>query len=496
MKTFFRYSIKLVAVPLLCLLASCDELLDVTPADSILLADAYATADAVEGQLLGAYANLQAVGLYGTNTIMGPDLFISTGTSAASGRYLDWRGTFASYSEMNRQDMVPNNADALNCWREGYRIINRANLVLANLGVVTDAAQSTRIAAEARFLRGIAHFELVKLYGRPYNGPTSNPATDLGIIVTTTAPPLGTDAIFSAPPRPRGTVEEAYDQAIADLIFARDNLENTNAAGGLEQAFRANSLTASAFLARIYLQQGLYNLAGAEAERVIESGLFELLPDPIDPFLNPNSLEAIFELQQNTVSNAGTNNGGLATFHTSTGRGGRGDSRVGTRFAAAAAYDSTTDKRVAESSGGFFYRSGSGTLTNSNIYCAKWGNPTANYNIIRLAEMYLVRAECTFRGFTGASATALADVNAIRDRSNAPDLTTLTLTDILLERARELCFEGQEFCTMNRVGGDYYLRGLTTANNTIDGIAVGARQMLFPIPQRELDLNSALVQNQ
>lgn len=479
-------------------MVGCDEMLDVTPPDSLLLDEAFSTPDLVEGQLFGIYANLQQTGSFGTNAKFAPDLYVSSGSVpgggittndsiAIAGYYLVWNGTFNSYSEMNGQNMTPDNADAQNNWEDNYGIINRANLILANLSAVTDAAQATRISAEARFLRAVAHFELVRAYGHPYLAPGANPNSDLGIIVATSPPPTGTSGIFSAPPRPRNVVADVYAQVIADLIFARDNLDEYNDAGGLEQAFRANSLTASAMLARVYLLQGDYDAAGEEAQNVIESGVFTLLDDPIDAFLTPNSAEAIWEVQNNATDNSGANNSGLATFYNSAGNGGRGDARVSWFFPSAAGYESG-DKRLSTTTGGFFYVSGPST------YCQKWNNPQSNYNIIRLAEMYLIRAECTLRGWGGSTATADEDINEIRTRANATPITGATINDVLLERLRELCFEGEEFYTMKRVGGDSYLRPGAPAN-TIDGVPIIDRRLLFAIPFRELELNPGLVQN-
>ena len=103
--------------------------------------------------------------------------------------------------------------------------------------------------------------------------------------------------------------------------------------------------------------------------------------------------------------------------------------------------------------------------------------------VIRLAEMYLTRAEANFRQGTTVGATPLADVNLIRRRAGLPDLTTVDLAAILKERASELAFEGNNLFESQRL------------KKSIATTAWNSPTLIMPIPQREMDVNKKLVQN-
>jgi hypothetical protein len=103
--------------------------------------------------------------------------------------------------------------------------------------------------------------------------------------------------------------------------------------------------------------------------------------------------------------------------------------------------------------------------------------------VIRLAEMYLTRAEANFRQGTTVGATPLADVNLIRKRAGLADLTSVTLDAILRERASELAFEGNNLFEAQRL------------KINLGTLAWNSQTLTMPIPQREMDVNKNLVQN-
>jgi hypothetical protein len=104
--------------------------------------------------------------------------------------------------------------------------------------------------------------------------------------------------------------------------------------------------------------------------------------------------------------------------------------------------------------------------------------------VIRLAEMFLTRAECNFRLNTTVGATPLADVNRIRNRSGLASLTDVTLAAITRERYLELAFEGHNLPEKRRL-----------RQNFSSTVAWNDPRSVMPIPQREMDVNKNLVQN-
>jgi hypothetical protein len=116
----------------------------------------------------------------------------------------------------------------------------------------------------------------------------------------------------------------------------------------------------------------------------------------------------------------------------------------------------------------------------------KWKFQYRNLPIIRLAEMYLARAECNFRLGTAIGATPFQDIQTIRSRVG---LTTtqayITLDNILRERELELAHEGQAIQDAKRL------------KKTVDGLEYDANKLVLPIPQREINAaNGALAQNE
>jgi hypothetical protein len=128
--------------------------------------------------------------------------------------------------------------------------------------------------------------------------------------------------------------------------------------------------------------------------------------------------------------------------------------------------------------GAFFTGSG------ATRYTLKHLDRFGDVPVIRLAEMYLTRAEANFRQNTSVGATPLADVNLIRKRAGLADLTAVTLDAILKERAAELAFEGNNLFEAQRLKKSI----ATTAWNSV--------KLIMPIPQREMDVNKNLVQNE
>ena len=435
---------------------SCDDKLDILPEQEVDAATALNDAQAVESAIIGAYAKLDNAALYGTNFLLVPDLQASEG-------YVQWLGTFQGYREISQKSLDDINTETVRTWNNAYSTINLINNVLEALPVVTDPDLKNQLEGEALLIRGMLYFELVRFYGLPYEANGAN--TQLGVpLVLQSAKTLEQASIQQA----RNTVAEVYQQVITDLTRAESVLPEDN-------GVRGDMYTASGFLARVYLQQGDYANALAKADEVISSGYYQLASNVTTPFETRNSFESIFEIQQNDQRNAGTSNDGLTTFYASLGGVGRGDVQIEEDFAAL--YD-TTDARYTD-----LLYIGTG-LRPGRLRTGKYTDFAANIPIIRLAEMYLTRAECNFRLGSEVGATPTEDINLIRARANAEEYNSVSLNNILLERRLELAFEGFRIHDIKRLKqntGDY---------------AYNAPELVLPIPRRELDANPNLVQNE
>ena len=354
-------------------LAACDKKLEINPFETIDAETALASAQDVESAIIGAYAHLGNAAMYGTNFNLLAELQASEG-------YVTWRGTFAGYREVANKTSTNINSEAERTWIRSYRAINTVNNVLEALPVVTEAADKSRLEGEARFVRGITLFELVRYYALPWGATADNshPGVPIVLTATKTAEQAGTKVA-------RSPVAQVYAQVIDDLTKAIALLPADNAT-------RADKYAAQAFLARVYLQQSNYALALANANAIIASGVYRLNPSVISAFRNRNTQESIFEIQQNDQNNAGNSNDGLTTFYASLPVNGvsvgRGDVQVNNTFRDL--YDANDARRrellyIGVKGGGI------------RLYSGKWVDFGANIPIVRLAEMHLIRAECNFR---------------------------------------------------------------------------------------------------
>ena len=123
-------------------------------------------------------------------------------------------------------------------------------------------------------------------------------------------------------------------------------------------------------------------------------------------------------------------------------------------------------------------------LSGGNYYSLKHLDRFGDVPVVRLSEMYLTRAEANQRNTTVVGASPLSDVNAIRTRAGLPALTAVTLADILKERKLELAFEGQ------------FLPDAKRTQTAVGTLAWNSPKLIMPIPQREMDVNKQLVQNE
>jgi len=433
----------------------CNDRLNVQPVTQIDAADALNTSNDVQAALVGCYEGLQSIYLYGGYLQFMSDLLADNGDEA-------FVGTFTDPAQAQRKTLLVNNATVANIWLSAYTAINRTNNVLANTSKLSTATLRASVEGEALFIRSLTYFDLVRLYAKAWNDgtPSANPGVPL--VLTPTS------SITSANNVARNTVAEVYAQIISDLTKAEAELPATN-------GFFATRYSAAALLARIYLQQGNYPAAAAAANRVIASGRYQLNTNYADNFLsnsdlNGNSPEDIFAIQ--ISSQSGTNQ--LNTFYS---QNSRADVEAQQQFVDA--FEAGDDRKL-------LYQD---PAVNGGYYTNKYDVLYGNIKLIRLDEMYLIRAEANFRANTSVGASPLADINLIRDRAQLAPLSTLTLAAIMKERRLELAFEGFALGDLKR-----YMQS-TVDPLTGTSIPWNSTRLIFPIPLREINANPNLVQN-
>jgi starch-binding outer membrane protein, SusD/RagB family len=429
--------------------AACDGKLDVSPTQSIDETNAIKTAQDVQITLIGAYDGLSSV--YGgdfqvINDLMGDD------------REVVFGGTSSTIDEIWRKAISKTNNQITTTWLSSYNAINRANNVLASLDKLAAEARP-KAEGEARFVRGLLYWGLVKSFGKAWGDGDNN--ANLGVPISLSPTKIITDADYKA----RSTVAQVYSQVIEDLTMAEKLLPAQTATSNIGLATRD---AATAMLSRIYMVQGDYAKARDAASKVIASPFHGLAASFSEIFNDKEAGQAQEALFRVVVTDQDGSNT-LNTFYASSLNQGRGDIRVQQKHLTL--YD-TTDARSM-----FFNQAGGNTFTSKHI------DQYGDIVVIRLAEMFLNRAEANQRLSTVIGATPLEDINKIRTRAGLNPLTTLTLDAILKERKLELAFEGNQLDDLKRT------------KRNVGTLPFSDNKLVLPIPQREIDVNKKMVQN-
>ena len=435
-------------------MTSCNSQLDVKPVNSVATGQALSTASDLNALLVGAYDGLSSINLYGGSLIRDGELLATVPSTGD----VNWTGTYTAPQQIYTKNILVSNSQADVTWTDAYRTINICNTVLANLNLAATADRA-RIEGEAKFIRGSLYFELVRFYAKDWSD--GDPNTNPGVPLVTT-PTANLDASSNVA---RSTVVATYARVLADLTDAEAKLPATN-------SFFATKGAAGAQLSRVYLQKADYPNAANAANRVITSKTYQLVDidlvfDKRESQNGINTNETIFAVQ--ITDQDGIND--LNTFYGSSSEGGRGDIDINESFIA---QFGSTDRRA-----GLFYDD------DGLFRTVKFINQYGNIQVLRLAEMYLTRAEANFRAGTTVGDIPLNDINVIRNRAGTTPLTAaqLTLATILRERRLELAFEGT------------YIHDIRRTKGSVGTLPYNSSKLLFPIPLREVTTNPALVQN-
>lgn len=181
-------------------------------------------------------------------------------------------------------------------WTETYRLINVANNIIA---AVKDIPQNTneeklgalRVNGEAHFLRAAYYFWLVNLYGKPYEPSTA--VTDPGV-------PVKIEEKVNDIKYDRNTVQEVYEQILADLKIAEECLSQTT----FQRIYQADINAVNLLYSRVYLYMQNWKLAADYADKVLKINdyLIDLNSrEPYDGFLSKNSKEVLFSMGGNDI---------------------------------------------------------------------------------------------------------------------------------------------------------------------------------------------------
>lgn len=421
-----------------------------------------------EAALNGLYSQLQSTDYYGSNLQIISDVTSDISQSV---------GTWDFYREMDTYVTSAGNLENRNLWSQLYSTVNHANNIIADVPKLDDVSQDVKdqILGEAYLIRGLAFFDLTRTFGG-----VPGVAGTMGVPLPTEPSRQIDESSFPE----RTSIEASYAQAQSDLEAAETRL------AGFDSPNRASEAAAKALLSRYYLYIQDFDLAEQYATEVLDNYSFELVENFADIFLDENTSEAIFELAYNT-----TDGNDIRFWYFPSSGGGRGDIALHDAYAEmvmARSDDERGDLIAFDDNVGVYY---------PTKYQKSGGDD--NIQVIRLAEVYLNRAEARARQQTPDLGGALSDLNEIRNRAGLQDTTGTgvdeqeeVLEAIELERGIEFIEEGHRWYDLVRT--DRATTVLVNIDRT-NGEPVSLNdpgRTVFPIPSRDIDANENLTQNE
>ena len=487
-------------------LSSCvNDWLDVAPSDGTDADAALTSSSDLAAARTGMYAALKGnsnlVDYYGMQFFVYGDVhagddyqYNNIGGSNRASFYYDMN--YQTASEFTSSTSSSNVA-----WKSPYIVIGRANRIIAAAegGALSDAAEAKatidQYAAEAKVLRALAHFDLVRIYGKPY---TEDQGASLGV-------PLVTGVLESNAKPARSTVAEVYTQVVKDLTEAI----SSNALATETEPGYVSVWGAKAILSRVYLNMGDYANALSVAEDIIKNSGAALWTR--DQYFKawdastPNESEFLFRLN---VAGSTDNNdlNGIGNLQQ---REGYKEMVATKKFVDMLTSDpkdvrndmflpATAAKEVA-------------TYGTNKVFLNKLRGQGGNLRnvtivpIIRLSEVYLTAAECAFRNKDKTKAVEyLNDLvkNRTTTEASLATVDNITLERILIERRKELIGEGQRYFdalrnneTITRYTSEADKGWHKTLSKEAQSFDRDYFKAIAAIPQAEINANPNIKQN-
>ena len=404
------------------------------------------------------------------------------------------------YYDMNYQTASEFNTSTVS-WQSPYVVIGRANRIIAAAegGKLSDAVEAKakieQYAAESKVLRALAHFDLVRIYGKPY---TEDQGASLGV-------PLVTEVLESNAKPARSTVAEVYTQVVKDLTEAI----SSNALATETEPGYVSVWGAKAILSRVYLNMGDYANALSVAEDIIKNSGAALWTR--DQYFKawdastPNESEFLFRLN---VAGSTDNNdlNGIGNLQQ---RDGYKEMVATKKFVDMLSADpndvrnelflpAKAEKEVAVYGTNKVFlnklRGQGGNLRNVTIV-----------PIIRLSEVYLTAAECAFRNNDKTKAVEYLNElvkNRTTTEASLATVDNITLDRILIERRKELIGEGQRYFdalrnneTITRYTSEADKGWHKTLSKEAQSFNRDYFKAIAAIPQAEINANPNIKQN-
>jgi len=491
---FFKSQIIILCCSVLLIsTSSCsDDFIDVAPDDRIDTGAFFSNSDELVFAVNGVYASQR--GIYG-----GLNFYNLQET-----RSDNVKNNGADQKERTENDTfeeTPGNLLLVDAWVKNYILINNANTILARASDIpfdnsVEEALINRSIGETRFIRAMAYFTLVTMYG---DVPLRlEPTTDFN------------DAIL-----PRSSVADVYAAIVADLDTAISLLPDSYTGGAFNEVGRVTKFAAQTLLGKVLLQMGNKADASAALQNVI--GKYSLLANYADIHAagNDNTAESIFEITFNPKNQTGLGLNNLFIPASEASRLGIAAGGFSGVLPCAPSIDVTNiyevgDLRAAASFSSWDNNGNMETYISKFIDIAAAG-AGSNINLVylRYADVLLMKAEAD-----GESAASYELINQVRRRAFGQDPGTADpaidinaaspgtfLEKVMLERRREFAFEGHRWMDIIRLPDSEAL-AIINAHMVAEysGVLYGggvpvvqAYRLIYPIPQTEIEVSDGVV---
>ena len=459
------------------MLSSCEKFIEKTPYNAVETSEAFKTEEDFTNAIRGVYSGVRRGGYWGD----GDNSFVSTPDVLTDNLIITQSGRKSQQSMYQWE--ISSTDTWYYLWQDAYKVISRSNAILENINVLTDGSFKDNVKGQALALRAMSHFDLLRLFSK---APKLASKDDMGIPYITS-----TDAT-QTPSRP--SVADSYSKVLEDLIAAEGLIASDNGAGMLNKA-GVNSI-----LVRFHLTNENWNEAIEAGKKVEAEGIrissFSAFPDVWKDNTNQGVIFRIIISETDRIS-IGTQ------YSQSSAEGIKSEYVVDYDF-----YSKYSDTDVRKSS----YFVTSEFSGNSYNHIAKYlGRDTGSKNVvdakvIRMAEVLLSMSEAFFNIGDENNAKKYLDmlrVERYSDFSATTNSGSMLFDEILLERRKELAFEGMRFFDIKRLNmsivrsdyGDFADGSGTPVPNFAKTLNAGSYKFELFIPQDELNANPNMKQN-
>ncbi len=472
----------------LMLITSCEDFLDVRPSSSAASENSITNAADAKVAVNGIMRKMTSSLYYGRNFVIYGDAKGGDFAVRSQGRGLDYYYSFNHSATSN---------SGSGFWEQIYNCILQTNNLIMNIAKLESEGKGTAALsdykAQAMTARALMYFDLVRIYGKPYNMDKAS----FGV-------PLVLEPLDASAQPTRESVEAVYTQILKDLTDAAPLLSKNKVNGYIN--YYANK----AIEARVHLFMDNFTACLTAAEEVINSGKYTLYSNTawVGSWATPYGSESVFELAiYPAEGDLTTGSLGYYLLRLNKVTGASGWFMASDYWIARMGEDAT-DIRW----GIMDYDESSPTRFGSSLKYVggaalqgdKASRSAVNVKVIRLSEMYLVAAEAALRLPTPDKVKAANYLNQIRKR--APGLVpstdaTVTLDMIIDEKSKEFFAEGLRYFDMLRLNrtiefNDEFISPAVVITHRTKTIDRTFYKTILPISQEEMDANPAIASQQ